>query len=252
MALAAEGCRLLVYHGGSQYIEQDVVASFVQTNLPSDRAIQVRQPQKAAVPAFPEQKTNLNLFDVRVDSGDDWEVSFYRSLADTDGVLLIGGGYSTLVAKQVPISARIPLVAIAATEAGANKVWKTISPGTDLPTRDEHAVMGKPWTEGSASACVKALRNQGKRRFNMDSRPVQTHALLAAALFVASIAIALLRYSLHFTSRCFRVIYSSSWPLVNRSVVVGGNFRGQYASFALVSLLPTALVVRRSRTYSRF
>lgn len=190
-ALAAQGCRIVVYHSGAEFIERDVVAGFVEANPPHEHVIVVRHPQQAVMPPFPEEATHSQLFDPLADTSDDWEVSFYRSLTDADGVLLLGGGQSTVIAGQVAIGARIPLMAIAASGGGASKAWKTVLPGHDLPSRDEHTLMGRPWTEGSAAACVKALLDQRRRRHAVESGPIVRQALIAAAMFIVSLAIAL-------------------------------------------------------------
>jgi hypothetical protein len=189
--LAKQGCRIVVYHSGDSYIESDVVAGFVLGKPSVDKVIVVRHPQQGGVEPFAEETKQPNLFDRRVDNSDDWEVAFYRSLADADGVLLIGGGSSTLIAGQVAIGSRIPLIAIASSGGSAAKVWKTLSAGEDLPTRDEQILMGRPWTDGSAAACVKSLLDQRRRRYAVESGPTVKHSLIAAVLFVASILVAL-------------------------------------------------------------
>lgn len=41
---------------------------------------------------FSEARSSPELFDTRPSASDDWEVSFYRSLLNVDGVILIGVG----------------------------------------------------------------------------------------------------------------------------------------------------------------
>ena len=43
-------------------------------------------------------------FNEKVDASSDWEVSFYRSLSKVDGLLVLGGGPSTLIAGQIALS----------------------------------------------------------------------------------------------------------------------------------------------------
>lgn len=189
--LARSGCRIVVYHSGTSFIESILVSGFVEASPPAAGSIIVRQPQSQSAVLFPGERENPRLFDRHLDTSDDWEVSFYRSLADADGIVLIGGGQSTVIAGQVAIGSRIPLLALAASGGAAQRVWKTLAPGVDLPTREEHFVMGQPWTDVSAGACLNVLLAQRRRRHAVESAPTLRHALIAGALFVASIAIAL-------------------------------------------------------------
>ena len=186
--LAAQQCRIVVYD--QTFIEADVVAGLVEAKPSEDKAIIVRYPQRKGSLPFPEEKDYPKLFDRRPDASDDWEVSFYRSLADSDGVVLLGGGASAMIAGQVAIGSRLPIVAIAASGGAAARAWKTLSPGEDLPTHEEHTAMGNPWSNGSAGACVKGLLDQHRRRHAMETGPIRAHALIAVTMFIASIAAA--------------------------------------------------------------
>jgi len=235
--LGRTGCRIVVYHSGADFIEGTVVSGFVEANPPTDKAIIVRQPQGASAPSFPEQATHPKLFDPRGDTSDDWEVSFYRSLADAEGVVLIGGGQSTVIAGQVAVGSRIPILAVAASGGGALKVWKTLSPGLDLPTRDEHTLMGQPWTDGSAAACVKTLLDQRRRRYAVESASTLRHAALAAGLFMASIVIALLSASI---GRQIWLLYSSTLLGGGAGAAIRTVFERRYGAGPLVT--PSLLV----------
>jgi hypothetical protein len=48
------------------------------------------------------------LFQFVNDPSPDWEVSFYRSLASVAGVLLIGGGRPTYIARLIALSLSTP------------------------------------------------------------------------------------------------------------------------------------------------
>lgn len=63
--------------------------------------IVIRQPPTSTNAVFAEERTHPALFDRMADSSGLWEVSFYRSLADADGLILIGGANSTSIAGQV-------------------------------------------------------------------------------------------------------------------------------------------------------
>ena len=123
-------------------------------------AIQVRYPVHGEKPSFPEQQTQAQLFDWRPDHSPDWEVSFYHSLNDVDGVLLLGGGTSTLVSGLVAMGHRIAILALAAFGGASAKVWQALRPGRDLPSADEISLMARPeWSGDIAAECVNCNRS---------------------------------------------------------------------------------------------
>jgi len=174
---AKRGHSIIVYHSGAAFIEADVVTGFVNAHPRAERSIIVRQPQMGSLATFPEEKTHSELFQRLADTSDLWEVSFYRSLVESDGVALIGGGYSTFNAGQVAIGARIPILALEKSGGAASKVWKTLSPGVDLPTSDEHARMAQPLSEGVVTSWIDAIDAQRRRRYAVETGPIKSHAL---------------------------------------------------------------------------
>ncbi len=189
--LARRGYKILVYHSGRAFIESKVVEGYVSANPTREGSIVIRQPQLQNPAIFAEEKTHPKLFARRLDTSDEWEVSFYRSLADSDGIVLIGGGYSTFSAGQVAIGARIPLLALEQTGGAARKVWKTLAPGVDLPSGDEHARMAHALSDDTLKRWIEGLDAQRRRRYAVETKPIQWHATCAALLFVATLAAAL-------------------------------------------------------------
>lgn len=191
-AIAERGHGLVVYD--ARFIEADVVEGFVSANPKSSAAdppIIIYQPPEEKLVRFKEEATNGALFTRRADKTGHWEVSFYRSLADSDGVILLGGANSTMVAGQVSMGARIPILALERTGGAASIVWKTIAPGIDLPTVDEHARMAQEPTAAAAAEWVKALELQRRRRFAVESGPIRWHAIYASLLFILALGAAL-------------------------------------------------------------
>lgn len=114
-ALAKRGHGLVVYD--AKYIEADVVTAYIVASptMPERGVpIVVRQSPAPSNVRFAEELTGPAMFDRVFDPSAQWEVSFYRSLANADGVILIGGGNTTLIAGQVAIGACIPVVRIVA------------------------------------------------------------------------------------------------------------------------------------------
>lgn len=190
-ALAKRGHGLVVYD--AKYIEADVVKAFVAAGpkMPERGSpIVVRQspaPNSAAINRFAEEDTHPALFDRVFDPASLWEVSFYRSLASADGVVLIGGGGTTLIAGQVAIGARIPVLPLLRTGGAAANVWQTIAPGVDLPLGPETARMAEEPSDTSADRWVDVLEAQAKRRYAVESGPIVRHAVIAAVLFVVAL-----------------------------------------------------------------
>jgi hypothetical protein len=160
--LARCGARLLVY--GGPFIEADVVRGFVAGKPATDRSILMWYTMNQEPPPFPEEASHPSLFERRAEAGADWEIAFFRSVARADGVILIGGGSSTKITGQLAIGMRMPILSLAVFGGAAAKVWETLSPGVDLPNRDEINLMARSWAADSAAACVRALLAQHRRR----------------------------------------------------------------------------------------
>jgi hypothetical protein len=132
------------------------------------RSIQARYPLRGQKPAFPEQQTSAEAFDLRPDYGPDWETSFYQSINEVDGVLLMGGA-STMSAGLVARGHQIALLPLARFGGKATKIWETLRSGRDLPTADEISLMARPdWADDRAADCVKALKNQVARKADLE------------------------------------------------------------------------------------
>jgi hypothetical protein len=185
--LAQRHARLLVY--GGPFLEADVVRGFVAGKPAEDHSILMWYSKDQEPQPFAEESTNPSLFERRSERGADWETAFYRSVARADGIILIGGGNATKISGQVAIGTRMPIVALAEFGGGAARVWETLSAGEDLPNRDEINLMARPWADGSAAACVKALFAQHARRRSADTAPPPTLSILAGLLFLSALAI---------------------------------------------------------------
>ena len=196
--LAKAGFRILVYSSGPDYLEGSVIRGFVASQAARNGTVQVRYPLHGKKPAFPEQHTHAKVFDWRPDHSPDWEISFYQSLNDVQGILLLGGGASTLIAGMVAIGHRSAILALAAFDGKATEVWKALRPGRDLPSPDEIALMAQPdWSSEVAAACVGALKDQLARRAEEEKQrrleelrketSVTWHAVIAVVLFLLAV-----------------------------------------------------------------
>lgn len=197
--LAKAGCRILVYSSSADFIEVDVVRGFMSAKAGRAGSIQVRYPLSRPQEPFPLQQDNEDLFDWCPDRSSDWEVAFYRSLEEVDGMILIGGGSSTLIGGLVAMGHRIPILALAAFGGAAAKVWESLSVDRDLATREDISLMARPkWGADSAKECVQALLGQRERLQREQqalrlqelrkSGLLKKQALVAMALFFISLA----------------------------------------------------------------
>jgi hypothetical protein len=206
-ALAKAGFRILVFSSDPDFLEVPVIKGYVDSQVAKPRSIQVRYPLHGQKPAFSEQRTHAQVFDWMPDHRQDWEMSFYQSLNEVDGVVLLGGGDSTMIAGLVAMGHRTAILALAAFAGKAAKVWEALRPGRDLPNPDEIALMARPaWSEDSATECVETLRSQlarkveeGRQRRIEELRKETTvtrHAIIASLLFLLAVVCVPVAYGL--------------------------------------------------------
>jgi hypothetical protein len=157
-ALAEDGWNLVVYSSDPKFIEADVVRGYVASGKAVKDSINLRYPP-GGHGRFPEMDTH-DVFKEDLDTSDDWEVSFYLSLTQVDGVLLVGGGQSTLIAGVIAISLRKPVVALETFGGNARKVRKELGRYNSLASADHVSTMGKSWSDSRASELVSTLREQ--------------------------------------------------------------------------------------------
>lgn len=181
-ALAEKGNRILVYTAATGFLETFVVRGYVASRKAKPKSIVARFPMGDET-QFAEYAANEALFDPQRDRTKDWETSYYRSLRDVDGVMLIGGGRSTLITGLIAMTLRIPVVAAQAYGGKAEEVWTVLDHNLDLPTAAEINTMAQPGTLEVARGWVDSLEAQ-RRAKQRQSSSRQKIAALAAVLLV--------------------------------------------------------------------
>jgi hypothetical protein len=156
--LKAAGWALTVYSSDPMFIEWEVVRGYLESGGAEPGSVQVRA--RRGKDGFEELGIDPDVLDVRADPSGDWEVSFYRSLVDSTGVLLVGGGYSTLVTGLLALALRIPTVAVATFGGKAARVWERLATERNDATDEDVAAMARTWGDGSARRLVAALEHQ--------------------------------------------------------------------------------------------
>jgi hypothetical protein len=194
--LAVQGVDIVVYSSAADFVEGDVVRGYAASDGLPARSIQVHAPQSYKYTQFPEAGRRPELFEYHPDASEDWEVSFYRSLVDTDGVLLLGGGRSTFVTGLIALAFGIPILAIASFGGRAVRVWQALDRVRNDAEPKEIELMGsRSWRDDQAGELVQSLVKQGERRAAKraaelrDARKDARHSYIS--LFVAAVCVIL-------------------------------------------------------------
>jgi hypothetical protein len=161
--LAVQGCHIVVYSSEEGFAEAPVVRGYVESGAAESGSIHVRSPMGATSAQFPEAVSRRDLFDLRVDPSPDWEVAYYRSLIETQGLILIGGGRSTLVTGLMALTFGIPMIAVATFGGNAEKAWAALERVSDAQSKQAVSAMAEPWHAGSAAALVRGLLQRRQR-----------------------------------------------------------------------------------------
>jgi hypothetical protein len=169
--LAKRACRVLVYSTSSEYVEWEVVQGFLRTKVKKEpRSIEVRYPPELDG-RFPGEKLDDPLF-VRIQQGGDWEASIYPSFANLDGLVLIGGGYTTKIAGLLALGSKTPLITLGGMGGAAQKIWLQLKGDRNNTATDDdlNLMASQIWTENSAERFVAALLEQRRRKLEVERR----------------------------------------------------------------------------------
>lgn len=164
--LAKAGFRIVVYSSSPEFIEADVVHGFAEVATDRHHAILVRYPHRFESDVhFQEEAGQPDLFDRKADPDEYWETSFYQSLANLDGVMLVGGGYSTRVTGLIALSLGLPLLAVAAFKGAAEDIWGQLCHNLIYKGSEDTQAMVE-WNDQSAAICVAGLKRRCTERMN--------------------------------------------------------------------------------------
>lgn len=201
-ALAAAGYGLIVYSSEDRFLEPHLVEGYVKSGAARKESIRMLYPAAKGTVAFPELATNRALFVDEPDTSPNWETSYYESLGMVHGILMMGGGRSTLIAGVVGLGYDRPVVPIATFGGHAFTVWKKLDPVSGPLTREEHALLAsRDWTAESARSAIAIFANHAERvrarELNLKiaaakaARETKTTAFWAVGLFVLTAGIVL-------------------------------------------------------------
>lgn len=164
--LARAGFDLVVFSSKPTYVESYVVEGYAQAS--GDGAI---SPGTVYVHLPRHRDADFNLpagggvrIEVVRDTSTEWEVSYYRTVVECDGAVLVGGGQSTRIAGVVAMSQRIPLLPVATFGGGAGLVWVNLANVRNDALDEDLALLGADWAPDSARRLAECLRGQQARR----------------------------------------------------------------------------------------
>jgi hypothetical protein len=161
--LARAKHRILVFSSNPSFMEAHVVAGYIESGEALPKSIEILYPRKRDPKIhgeFPEQKTHSVCFDPKTDPHPRWEASFYQSLPNVKGILMIGGGHATLIMGLMALSNPIPMVSLACFGGNSEEIW-SMAKNKPWIDRDDYDEMGRTrWNDNMAAALVKSLDKQ--------------------------------------------------------------------------------------------
>jgi hypothetical protein len=132
-------------------------------------------------------------FEIRPDTSPDWQVTFYRSLFEVDGIILVGGGRSTFVAGLIALTLEIPAAPLAMFGGQTQRVWDVLDRVKNDAMPEHLRAMAAAWEPDSAARNIDGLMSQRDRREQRQRQIEEAQAgkrrstlagLLAAIIFL--------------------------------------------------------------------
>jgi hypothetical protein len=163
--LARRGCRVRVYSNKQDFAEWHAVQGYLSVSSSKEPAsVEVRYPLDLDG-RFPGEGEDDPRF-LRIQQSGDWELSFYPSFADLDGIVLVAGGYTTKIAGLLAIGSQTPVVTTAGLGGAAREIWEQLGANRNsLATQSDLSVMAaQGWTSNSAARLLDVLAAQMQRK----------------------------------------------------------------------------------------
>jgi len=173
-ALATMGFQIVVYASYPHMLEVDVVRGYCDVKDAKPGSIHVYYSHKYGRPNFQEEANHASLFKHFPDSQEDWEVSFYHSLAEVDGAIILGGVNSTLIGGLVAIGHKKPILACAGFGGAGLKVWDALpTQGYPLTLEEKALMVEEKWSLELAERLIKILQKQIDRNQDTEMKRLQ-------------------------------------------------------------------------------
>jgi hypothetical protein len=182
-ALAAEGFGLYVYSSKRDFVEALVVSGYLRSKPMFDEATITFCYPGRSKGAFQEEgdAEKARYFRRLPSPDDDWINAFYSSLYRVDGLVILGGGYSSLVAGHICLGRGVPVLPIAAFDGSAREVWRYMARDQRLRELAQTDTLAY-WNSESATVCARNLRVWHEQIAAERQRAIHTQALLEQKL----------------------------------------------------------------------
>lgn len=168
-ALAESEHPILVFSSSSDFLEAYIVEGYVQSRKAKEKSIIMLYPRKKDPKIhgdFAEQSTQPGLFDPRTDTHPRWEASYYQSLPDVEGLLMLGGGHATLIMGLMALANMTPIVSLATFGGNAEEIWSMLTDKPWIETVDRQEMGRGSWSDDRARGLVASL---GRQREKLDA-----------------------------------------------------------------------------------
>jgi hypothetical protein len=162
-ALAESEHPILVFSSSTDFLEAYVVEGYVRSGKAKEKSIIMLYPRNKDPKIhgdFAEQTTHPKLFDPRTDIHPRWEASYYQSLPDVEGLLLLGGGHATLVMGLMALANKTPIVSLATFGGNAEEIWAMMADKPWIETVDRQEMGRGSWSDDRAPGLVASLARQ--------------------------------------------------------------------------------------------
>jgi hypothetical protein len=163
--LAKQGCRLLVYSSSKEFVEWEFVRGYIQSRAKKEpKSIEVRYPPELEG-RFDGEQEGDPLF-VRSQQIGGWEASVFPSFASLDGLILVGGGYTTKISGLIALGSKTPVLTLSGFGGMAQEVWMHLRSDRHSMASDDdlNLMASKSWGENSAARHVASLLEQVRRK----------------------------------------------------------------------------------------
>jgi hypothetical protein len=211
-ALAGKHLPILVYYDEPIFIEAEVVHGYLDSGMAEPNSIEVRYPEKLDQNNVPKPPPFAGYvgdprFSFRPDRNREWEISFYQSLEDIGGMLVLQGGSSTLIAGLIALGYNKPLLACPGFGGTAVKLSSMLFERGTITAEEVARLRIRPapvamhnWADDSVSllldqsARIEAKKQeQGMRAASVQRRQV-IHMVVAATLAAIAFVLCVLNW----------------------------------------------------------
>lgn len=162
-ALAESEYPILVFSSSRTFLEAYIVEGYVQSGSAKQNSIITLYPRRkdpAIHGDFAEQATHPTLFDSRTDSHPRWEASFYQSLPEVEGVLMIGGGHATLIMGLMALATKTPIASLATFGGSAEEIWAMLTDKPWIEPQDRQEMGRAGWSNDRAAVLAASFARQ--------------------------------------------------------------------------------------------